>query len=173
MFREFVKDHHPKDMLEVPEFLALRKEVLLALAGGDTDKVKELADDKDGLPPPGEAGTKATTDEEDLAMKEKLIHSRRRVFKETETKVQARYKFEENIKRPYFHIKPLERAQLKNWNDYLDFELKQGDPGMAEILFERCLIACALYEEFWVKYVDWMKGRIQRETDADARDSLV
>ena len=24
------------------------------------------------------------------------------------------------------------------------------------ILFERCLIACALYEEFWMKYTEWL-----------------
>ena len=32
-----------------------------------------------------------------------------------------RQKFEEGIKRPYFHVKPLERGQLKNWNEYLEF----------------------------------------------------
>ena len=25
------------------------------------------------------------------------------------------------MKRPYFHVKPLERAQLKNWHEYLEF----------------------------------------------------
>ena len=24
------------------------------------------------------------------------------------------------------------------------------------VLFERCMIACALYEEFWLKYVNWL-----------------
>jgi len=55
------------------------------------------------------------------------------------------------IKRPYFHVKPLERCQLKNWKEYLDFEIEQGDQERIIILFERCLIACALYEEFWIK----------------------
>lgn len=55
------------------------------------------------------------------------------------------------IKRPYFHVKPLERCQLKNWHDYLDFEIMQGDQARIIVLFERCLIACALYEEFWLK----------------------
>lgn len=55
------------------------------------------------------------------------------------------------IKRPYFHVKPLERAQLRNWRDYLDFELAGGNPERTIVLFERCVIACALYEEFWVK----------------------
>lgn len=48
-------------------------------------------------------------------------------------------------------MKPLERCQLKNWQDYLDFEIEQGDRTRIIVLFERCLIACALYEEFWAK----------------------
>lgn len=55
------------------------------------------------------------------------------------------------IKRPYFHVKPLERCQLKNWQEYLDFEIEQGDQERIITLFERCLIACALYEEFWLR----------------------
>lgn len=55
------------------------------------------------------------------------------------------------IKRPYFHVKPLEQDQLANWREYLDFEIEQGDQNRIRILFERCLIACALYEEFWLK----------------------
>lgn len=55
------------------------------------------------------------------------------------------------IKRPYFHVKPLERCQLKNWQEYLDYEIEQGDRERIITLFERCLIACALYEEFWLR----------------------
>ena len=55
------------------------------------------------------------------------------------------------IKRPYFHIKPLERAQLKNWKEYLDFEVAEGNRERIVFLFERCVIACALYEDFWAK----------------------
>lgn len=35
--------------------------------------------------------------------------------------------FENNIRRPYFHVKPLDDIQLKNWHDYLSFAEKQGD----------------------------------------------
>ena len=55
------------------------------------------------------------------------------------------------IRRPYFHVKPLEKGQLRNWREYLDFEMEQGSHERIVILFERCLIACALYEEFWLK----------------------
>ena len=55
------------------------------------------------------------------------------------------------IKRPYFHAKPLDKHQLQNWHDYLDFEVAQGDHRRTVFLFERCVIACAMYEEFWLK----------------------
>ena len=59
--------------------------------------------------------------------------------------------FSLQIKRPYFHVKPLERLQLKNWRDYLDFEILEGNRQRIQFLFERCMIACALYEDFWSK----------------------
>ena len=55
------------------------------------------------------------------------------------------------IRRPYFHVKPLEKGQLKNWKEYLDFEIENGSHERVMVLFERCMIACALYEEFWLK----------------------
>ena len=55
------------------------------------------------------------------------------------------------IRRPYFHVKPLEKAQLKNWRSYLEFEMANGSEKRVTVLFERCVIACALYEEFWMK----------------------
>ncbi|XP_010213465.1 PREDICTED: uncharacterized protein LOC104568275 [Tinamus guttatus] len=45
----------------------------------------------------------------------------------------------------------LERAQLRNWREYLDYEMAAGSHERTIVLFERCVIACALYEEFWVK----------------------
>lgn len=35
--------------------------------------------------------------------------------------------FEASIKRPFFHVKPLDDDQLENWNLYLDFVEKNGD----------------------------------------------
>lgn len=56
-------------------------------------------------------------------------------------------------------MKPLERAQLRNWRDYLDFEMANGSHERTIVLFERCVIACALYEEFWIKVgPSWTAG---------------
>jgi pre-mRNA-processing factor 39 len=138
MFREFLKENSPKDILDEDDFLEMRKEVLEAL-----EKEKGQADAVDA-------------DAENTALREKILFSRKKTYKATEEKVQARWKYEDNIKRPYFHMKPLERGQLKNWTEYLDFEIAEqakegGDSAVVETLFERCLIACALYEDFWLK----------------------
>ena len=63
----------------------------------------------------------------------------------------ARWNLEEAIKRPYFHVKPLEKSQLSAWRSYLEYEVKQGNEKRIRVLFERCLIACAFYEEFWMR----------------------
>jgi hypothetical protein len=40
---------------------------------------------------------------------------------------------------------------LKNWREYLDWEIQNGTHERVVVLFERCMIACALYEDFWMK----------------------
>lgn len=96
---------------------------------------------------------------ETTAIKDKILAARRKVHKTTITAVTDRWTFEEGIKRPYFHVKPLERCQLKNWKEYLDFEIEKGDHKRVLVLFERCLIACALYDEFWSKYVRYLESK--------------
>ncbi|XP_026840013.1 pre-mRNA-processing factor 39 [Drosophila persimilis] len=98
------------------------------------------------------------TEEEATVIKDKVISARRKVHKATVGAVTARWSFEEGIKRPYFHVKPLERAQLKNWKEYLDFEIEKGDRERVVVLFERCLIACALYDEFWLKMLRYLES---------------
>ena len=48
-------------------------------------------------------------------------------------------------------MKPLEKSQLKNWRDYIDYEIKLGDRRRIIFLFERCMVSCALYEDMWIK----------------------
>lgn len=39
----------------------------------------------------------------------------------------------------------------------MDYELANGDHQKIVVLFERCVIACALYEDFWQKYVNYIE----------------
>ncbi|CAL5411669.1 unnamed protein product [Camellia sinensis] len=71
--------------------------------------------------------------------------------------------FETNIQRPYFHVMALDENQLENWHCYLDFVEMQEDFDWAVKLYERCLIPCAVYPEFWMRYVEFMETKGGRE----------
>jgi len=162
--QEFIKQHNPKDFLDTVDFLELRKDVLSALKKESPIEDGEEGN-KDSDAVPGEdTDSDMMSAEETKTIREKLLSNVKKVYKETEERVKVRSKFEEGIKRPYFHVKPLERGQLKNWNDYLEFMKKEmakegGDISEVEILYERSLIACALYEEFWLNYISWWESR--------------
>ncbi|XP_059669215.1 pre-mRNA-processing factor 39-2 isoform X2 [Cornus florida] len=78
--------------------------------------------------------------------------------------------FETHIRRPYFHVKPLDDNQLENWHHYLDFVELQEDFDWAVKLYERCLIPCANYPEFWMRYVEFMETKGGREVANFALD---
>ncbi|KAJ2953319.1 hypothetical protein O0L34_g906 [Tuta absoluta] len=111
--------------------------------------------------PPGEdePSDHIASEEEAQAIKERVIAARRKVHKTTGEEVAARWTFEEAIKRPYFHVKPLERCQLKNWKLYLEWEKAHGSLKRALVLHERCLIATALYDEFWMRLIKFLEER--------------
>lgn len=90
-------------------------------------------------------------DEETKALQKSIITARQKIHEANTVAVKAMWGYEDAIKRPYFHVKPLEKSQLQAWRNYLDYEMKQGDGARVRVLFERCLIACAFYEEFWMR----------------------
>lgn len=157
-FVDFVKANQPNKMLNVDEFLSMRAEVLQKLKQkGSSDTIPAAN------APPGDESDQETeksptfADEETKLMRDKIISLRTKAFKTMSNAVLVRWNYEEGIKRPYFHVKPLERCQLNNWRSYLEYEISQGDQDRTIVLFERCLIACALYDEFWFKYVKYLE----------------
>ena len=52
--------------------------------------------------------------------------------------------YESAIRRPYFHVKPLDDAQLANWHNYLDFIEKGGDFSKVTFFIEH-LPECQAY----------------------------
>ena len=65
-----------------------------------------------------------STDPEEL---KKYIGIREALYikaKEFESKIIG---FEMAIRRPYFHVRPLNVAELENWHNYLDFIESDGD----------------------------------------------
>jgi pre-mRNA-processing factor 39 len=147
-FREFVNNNQPQKLISVEEFKKLREEVR-----------KDSDDKTDDQVPPGEdePNDHVRNEEEADAIRKLIISRRKKINKVTIEMINKRWTYEEGIKRPYFHVKQLERIQLKNWKEYLDFEIEQGDKTRILVLFERCLIACALYEEFWLKLIRYLE----------------
>lgn len=74
----------------------------------------------------------------------------------TQQETMKRWTYEQNIKRPYFHVTELEEDQLENWRKYLDFEEAEGDKTRIIFLYERCLVSCAYYVEFWLRYARYV-----------------
>ncbi|XP_039980788.1 pre-mRNA-processing factor 39 isoform X1 [Xiphias gladius] len=158
-FKDHVQNNNPKHFLSEEEFVQLRLELskasLVAMVGND----EETPAAQEELPPGTEDladPAKRVTEIEN--MRHKVIEVRQEVFNHNEHEVSKRWAFEEGIKRPYFHVKALEKTQLNNWKEYLDFEIENGTPERVVVLFERCLIACALYEEFWTKYAKYLES---------------
>ncbi|XP_073150054.1 uncharacterized protein [Henckelia pumila] len=78
--------------------------------------------------------------------------------------------FETNIKRRFFCVTPIGDDQINNWHLYLDFVEKQENLDWAVRLYERCLISCANYPEFWMRYVDFLESKGGRELAISALD---
>ncbi|XP_029468338.1 uncharacterized protein LOC115097047 isoform X2 [Rhinatrema bivittatum] len=160
MFKEHVMSNSPRDIVSVEEIQWLKSKIISETAQENEGKVAVDAVTGEELPP----GVELAAEEDSLLekhadkLRELIIAIREQIYTQNEMEVSKRWSFEEGIKRPYFHVKPLERAQLKNWHDYLDFEMANGSHERCIVLFERCVIACALYEDFWVKYTKYLEN---------------
>ncbi|RKO86442.1 hypothetical protein BDK51DRAFT_22999, partial [Blyttiomyces helicus] len=89
-------------------------------------------------------------------VRRKIHELKSEVYLRCQDAVHKRWVYEAEIKRPYFHVKALDEAQLANWRKYLDYEEAEGDDIRIRLLFERCLVASAMYEEFWQRYADYL-----------------
>lgn len=77
------------------------------------------------------------------------------LFQRTQAETTKRWIYEQEIKRPYYHVTELDEQQLANWRKYLDFEEGEGDYVRTKFLYERCVVTAANYEEFWYRYARW------------------
>ncbi|XP_053179799.1 pre-mRNA-processing factor 39 isoform X2 [Scomber japonicus] len=192
-FKTHLSSHEPKEVLSSEEYEELRT---LCRQSQKAERAEQAQEEEEERPPGEEEPTTPEgTDSEELMQKirEQVLVHRDKVYQDNEGEVRKRWHFEDAIKRPYFHVKPLDRVQLRAWHSYLDWEIAQlnkdtkdpnQDPSQAateesevtaqpqegsgeaavavddhrvRILFERCLIACALYEEFWIRYVHYLE----------------
>ncbi|XP_068473108.1 pre-mRNA-processing factor 39-1 isoform X3 [Phaseolus vulgaris] len=89
---------------------------------------------------------------------EKYIAIREEIYKKAKEFDSKIIGFETAIRRPYFHVRPLNVGELENWHNYLDFLEREGDLSKIVKLYERCVIACANYPEYWIRYVLCMEA---------------
>lgn len=89
-------------------------------------------------------------------LRTRIDHYHLEIFQRCQNETKERWTYEQEIKRPYFHVTELDDAQLNNWRKYLDFEEAQGEYQRIVFLYERCLVAAAYYDEFWLRYARWM-----------------
>lgn len=74
--------------------------------------------------------------------------------------------------RAYFHVAPLEDVYLRAWRAYLALETRHGARPRIVALYERCLVACAYYPEFWVSYARFLEeGAGKDESGATATNA--
>ncbi|KAJ3344106.1 PRP39 pre-mRNA processing factor 39 [Gonapodya sp. JEL0774] len=92
----------------------------------------------------GEQPRDRTAAEFDLELRQRIHALKSEIYMNTQAEVMKRWVYEGEIRRPYFHVKPLDDVQLNNWRKYLDFEEGEGD------------VARAMYEEFWLRYVKYL-----------------
>jgi pre-mRNA-processing factor 39 len=98
------------------------------------------------------------------------------IYNKTQTETLKRAPFEDLIKRPYFHVTEVDAPELENWRLYLDFEEKEGSYERTKFLYERCIVVCALYEEFWLRYARWLEaqaGKIEEVRNVYQRASFI
>lgn len=101
----------------------------------------------------------------DRAIRTRLDNYHLEIFNNTQAETTKRWTYEQNIKRPYFHVTDLDDEQLENWQKYLDFEESEGDYTRIAFLYERCIVTCAQYDEFWTRYVRWMYAQEGHEEE--------
>ncbi|KAK6239015.1 hypothetical protein QUC31_004484 [Theobroma cacao] len=142
----------PLPELRTAEEAAANASAVVSEADGQVNEGEVHPDVAEQTPKPVTAGfTEAEELEKYVAIREELYKK----AKEFDSKILG---FETAIRRPYFHVRPLNIAELENWHNYLDFIEREGDFNKVVKLYERCLIACANYPEYWIRYVLCMEA---------------
>lgn len=107
----------------------------------------------------------------DLKVKIKKIYTD--VYITTQYKSHELFKFESQIKLEYFTPNIYKSYQeLTNWGQYLIFISKHPSnypQQRVKNLFERCLISCASYPQFWIQYAEYF---LKKNQTSDAKNTL-
>ncbi|KAL0743712.1 hypothetical protein Bca4012_085225 [Brassica carinata] len=86
-----------------------------------------------------------------------IIEAKSTKSKEFESKIIG---FETAIgRRLSFHVQPLSVEERENWHNFLDFIESDGELPKVYHMYERCVVSCANYTDYWIRFVLSMKAR--------------
>eukprot|EP00002_Diphylleia_rotans_P034158 TRINITY_DN731_c0_g1_i2.p1 TRINITY_DN731_c0_g1~~TRINITY_DN731_c0_g1_i2.p1 ORF type:complete len:399 (+),score=78.00 TRINITY_DN731_c0_g1_i2:59-1255(+) len=88
----------------------------------------------------------------EMEYKQAFLKEHETRFLATMEKANKRRVFETPIKRYFFHNRPLDETQLSAWRSFVEYAAKEESYDDAKVIFERCLVACCNYAEFWIRY---------------------
>lgn len=141
-YKQFISVHTLDELL-TPEARAAENAAnnSSAVASSDAEntdmKSEGSSESKDSTKP-------ALTEEEEFAKFNQARDEMYKIAKEQDSRI---VEYESAIRRPYFHVKPLDDAQLTNWHRYLDFIEKEGD--FSKVTFLHVLLYIASMK-FWI-----------------------
>lgn len=87
---------------------------------------------------------------------------------ETKARVDNRLQFENKINKIYQEGGSLDQEK-QAWSDYIKFELDQGMPKRAKLLYERALISLDKDMHFWVSYIQFLEKNMKDPQMARAK----
>ncbi|CAI6353536.1 unnamed protein product [Macrosiphum euphorbiae] len=156
-FQEFIFTKLPGEYLEREEYTKRRNIIIRSL---ETTHNNIESSNYESIPP-GEdfyQKTEFTEDNIMFLLRVGIINDWQDSHKKTGKQFESRKIFEENIRRPHFHVNELDSAQIENWDNYIKFERRESGGNHERIvhLYERCLITCVYYEEFWLNYLEYL-----------------
>lgn len=153
-FQEFIFQTLPEKYLSISEYLEKRNMIIQSFRINHNRESSNY----DSIPPGVDFQEETEITEENILSKFRveIIDEWCDVHKQTAIEFESRKIFEENIRRPHFHVNELESAQIINWENYIKFEKKAGNHERIIFLYERCLITCALNERLWLNYLEYL-----------------
>jgi len=86
--------------------------------------------------------------------------------------------FEDQVRRPYFHVQPFQENEIDHIRKYLEneeAEFKNKNCSLDHIiqLYERVIVYCAYYMEIWNRYIRFLESQNMSEKIAEIYDRLI
>jgi pre-mRNA-processing factor 39 len=139
----------------------------------------------------GEISVIETFEQKQIKMRQRLSSGVDAIYQRSYDAYQKRQHFEFALHRTFFHVQPVEANELTTWTNYLTLEEAEvvatssssssdssampSDADLARLLklYERCLIVCALYPAFWLRYAATMErfGQVSKAREVFERAS--